>query len=526
MLAAEGHRILHSTRHSSIELGKDVITINSDGDPCGFQLKGNPGARMTLNAFREIQPQVNELLNTPITLSGVPNRPHKSFLVTNGYVEEEAALAIREMNEANERDGYPHRKLLVLQRGDLLDMAKRLGHSLWPKEIEQIHLLLEMLVEQGTGSYPIERAHSMLSKVLGLDPASRQKWGAAELRRRVTSASLMVSTSLMNFSRTNNHAAVITAWAHFCAAAMGACDRYGVSFARNAETAVGVAAYAIRDSLIDLAKEVLDRRDLVEGDPMVDGPFYRARHSHVLGLLSLLWFWLERDGWPPDLKKEDLERFLIDGKDELYVWGEGAIPQTLLYYWFRRKVAGGIRNENLLAQLLMAMTARDEQDRPIGFASPYWDFEAVARHELAPILGRDQDPMREEAIGGRSFFAEALLHLLVRANRKQACIQLWPDLTRIQFAEFQPKKRWQHCLFRCKDGDNSEQLREPRQEWKDLIQEARSVRCETVPSPFLERPFIHMLYLLHFPHRARPDVIRHISRAFDATWLISDGPLE
>lgn len=525
MLAAEGHRILHSTRHGPIELGKDVITINPDGDPCGFQLKGHPGGRMTLNAFRDIQPQVNELLNTPITLSGAPDRPHKSFLVTNGYVDEEAALAIREMNAANKRDGYPHRELLVLQRGDLLKMANRLGHSLWPTEIEQVHLLLEMLVEPGTESYPIERAHSMLSDILGLDPAERKKWKAAELRRRITSASLMVSTSLMNFTRRDNHVAVITAWAQFCAAAVGACDRYRVSFARNAEAAVGIAGYAIRDSLVDLAKEVLDRRDLVEGDPMVDGPFYRARYSHVLGLLSLLWFWLEQDGWPSDLKKEDLERFLLEGKDELYVWGEGAIPQTLLYYWFRRKVAGGIRNENLLAQLIMAITARDEQNNPLGFASPYWDFESIARHELAPILGPDQDPMRQEAIGGRSFFAELLLHLLVRANRKQTCIRLWPNLTRIQFAKFQPKERWQHCLFRCEEGDNSETLRESREEWANLVHEARSIRCDSVPAPLLERPFIHMLYLIHFPHRARPDVMRRTSRAFDRTWLIAEGPL-
>lgn len=526
MLAAEGHRILHSTRHSSIELGKDVITIDPGGDPCGFQLKGNPGGRMTLNAFREIQPQIHELLHTPLSLPGVPNRPHKSFLVTNGYIDEEASLAIRQMNEANERDGFPHRKLSTLQRGDLLDMAKRLGHSLWPTEIEQVHLLLEMLVEQGTGPYPIERAHSMLSKVLGLDPGERKKWSAAELRRRITSASVMVSTSLMNYTRRNNHAAVVIAWAQFCAAAIGACDRYGFSFNRNAETAVGIAAYAIRDSLIDLAKEVLERRDLVEGDAMVDGPFYRARFSHVLGLLSLLWFWLERDGWPPDLSKDDLEHFLLDGKDELQVWGEGAIPQTLLYYWFRRNGAGGIRNENLLAQLIMAITARDQHDQPLGFASPYWDFEAIARHELAPILGRDQDPMRQEAIGGRSFFAETLLHLLVRANRKQTCIRLWPDLTRIQFAEFLPKERWQHCLFRCEEGDNSERLREPREEWANLIEEARSVRCETVPPALLARPLIHMLYLMHFPHRARPDVMRHTSRAFDPTWLLADGPLE
>ena len=39
MLAAEGHTIIHLTRHSSMELGKDIITIAPDGTPCAFQLK-------------------------------------------------------------------------------------------------------------------------------------------------------------------------------------------------------------------------------------------------------------------------------------------------------------------------------------------------------------------------------------------------------------------------------------------------------------------------------------------------------
>ena len=42
MLVGQGHTILHSTRHMPIEFGKDVITIDPDGIPCAYQLKGNP----------------------------------------------------------------------------------------------------------------------------------------------------------------------------------------------------------------------------------------------------------------------------------------------------------------------------------------------------------------------------------------------------------------------------------------------------------------------------------------------------
>ena len=39
MLSAEGHTIIHSTRHTAMELGKDIITVAPDGTPCAYQLK-------------------------------------------------------------------------------------------------------------------------------------------------------------------------------------------------------------------------------------------------------------------------------------------------------------------------------------------------------------------------------------------------------------------------------------------------------------------------------------------------------
>jgi hypothetical protein len=438
MLAAQGHRIIHSTRHASIEFGKDIITVDPDGTPCAYQLKGNPGSRLTLTAFREIEQQLRELMNYPITLSGLGEQPHRSFLVTNGYLDEEASLAVEKLNAGNVKDGYPDRHLHVIQRGDLLRMAEELGHSLWPTEIGQIHLLLEMLVEQGNGDFPIKRANSMLADVLGLQPGNKPKFSAANLRRRVTSAALMTSISLKNFSRNENHVAIVAAWTQYCVAAIAACNRHNFSFDKNAAVAVKIVEMAIKDSLVDLAAEVIDRRDLVEGDAMVDGPFYRARYTLVMALLSLLWFWLEED-WPDDLDKGAFEKFLVEGRDELYLWGEGAMPQALSYYWFRRRVVVGMETENFLVQLLYATVSTDPTGRPQGLASPYWTYEDVTRHLMAPILGSQQDEMRREAIGGRSYFAEPLLHFLVRANRKRACVQLWPHVSRIQFAQFTPR---------------------------------------------------------------------------------------
>jgi hypothetical protein len=89
MLAGEGHLVVHSTRHAQIEFGKDVISIAPDGTPCAFQLKGNPGGRLTLGQLREIKPQLLELVTQPIVHPGVPEAArHRCYLVTNGEADE------------------------------------------------------------------------------------------------------------------------------------------------------------------------------------------------------------------------------------------------------------------------------------------------------------------------------------------------------------------------------------------------------------------------------------------------------
>jgi hypothetical protein len=527
MLVADGHRILHSTRHAPIELGKDIITLDRDRVPCAFQLKGHPGGRLTLHGFQEILEQLRSLIDLAIQYPGLGGRPHRSFLVTNGLIEEEAALAISQLNQGYADAALPNRRLEVIQRGDLLDMANRLGEALWPTEIDQTHLLLEMLVEDGAGLFPAERANLLLSELLGLGGKSPPKWSAANVRRRITSAALLTSLSLKNFDTKRNHFAVASAWTQFSLAAVAACSRFDISFDRNGRAAVDVATTAIRDALVDLATEVLGRETvLIEGDVMWDAAFYKGRYTLILALLSLLWLWCEEDEWPPDLPREALEEFLSKGKGQLDLWGEAAIPQLLLYYWFLRRTDARSSVDALLLQLLSATISRGPNDEPRGLPSPYWSYEAVTRHRLSSILGSDQDELATESTGVVSYYAESLLHLLVRANWKNACRDVWPNVSRMLLMQFRPANPWQFCLSHCEEG-SYEQVQPPlRKEWLELVEEARFVKCDSAPKSVVDRPPLLALFILLFPYRGRPDVIRHLSYVFNRVWHISGAPIE
>jgi hypothetical protein len=133
--------------------------------------------------------------------------------------------------------------------------------------------------------------------------------------------------------------------------------------------------------------------------------------------------------------------------------------------------------------------------------------------------------MATETSGVVSYFAESLLHLLVRANWKNACRDLWPNVSRILFIQFRPANPWQFCLSHCEEG-GYDQVQPPlRKEWAALVEEARSVRCDSAPQSVVDRPFLLALFVLLFPYRGRPDVIRRLSYAFNRVWHISGPPI-
>jgi len=151
MLQAEGYTILHLTRHCAMEIGKDIIALDSTGTPCAFQLKGSKGKKISLNQWRdEINAQVTDLMFCKIVHPSVDqSKPHRSFLVTNGEIDEEVCRAIDDLNRLWADREQPEIKLETIVRGQMLDMAKKVGLSLWPSELTDIKTFLEIYLCDG-----------------------------------------------------------------------------------------------------------------------------------------------------------------------------------------------------------------------------------------------------------------------------------------------------------------------------------------------------------------------------------------
>ena len=192
-------------------------------------------------------------------------------------MDEEARQALREIGDGLRPAGYAYPDIQLIARGSRLAWAKDLGSSLWPGELDNISRLLEILVEDGRKTFPILKLHSLLIELLGLSSGGRKRLSANEVRRRIGSAALLVGIALKNFAAERNHYASIVAWTLFSVYAIGACERFGASYERNASRSVELAKAEIFDNLCELCEEIQRRREIVEGNPLTDTFFYAAR---------------------------------------------------------------------------------------------------------------------------------------------------------------------------------------------------------------------------------------------------------
>jgi hypothetical protein len=520
MLLAKGHTVLHSSRHSPIEFGKDIIARNPDGNLCAYQLKRNPGSRLSLTQLREIQGQLIQLVSQPIQLPGIPTTTHRSFLVTNGEIDEEAKVALNEIILGLKNAGYQYPEIELITRGPLLAWAKELGSDLWPSELDDISHLLELLIYNGRKFIPLMKVHSLLSKILILEYSKVKRVSAADLRRRITSAALLTGILLRRFRTEDNHYASIVAWTMFAIYAIGACEKFQLSYERNAKKAVELAKEAIFDSLCDLCNELKERRHFIEGNVLIDNFFYSARQLHLSSLMALLWFWGNGKGWPAEKYQSFIQEFIPQKPNGKWLWGEGAIPQFLMYLWFQRAMVSGIAPDIILAELLNAICERNTKSSLEPLASPYYTIEDVIKHNLRHIIGIENDPLKDESPIRASYFAESLMHLLVRTGLKQNCQRIWRSYSKLYLHWFEPKRLWQYCLWHSKEGVERSKQSPVSEEWAKLCEQARDAKGEKVPPILREEKYLLMLWIIIAPHRGTSSAIRMLGRKFNDCWFI------
>ncbi len=506
MLGAQGYRVLHSTRHCALEYGKDVFAIAPDGVPCAYQLKGDPGGRLGLSHFRaEIQPQLVQLISQPIVFPGIPaGIPHRSYLVSNGYFEEEVHRAVDDLNR-----GPYLSKVELIGRGQLLDWAKQHGASLWPSEMANVRELLEVFLHDGRDLLPLPRLASILEEVLALR-MNDKPLKMAGMQRSAPSAALLTGIATHHFAMAENHFAVASAWCLTAVSIISSCERSELTLSGTAKEGVALAESAIKDSLVALWDEAQAHPHLVEGNALADPELYRWRYTVLCGLFSALWFF-PGDSAEDAKRRVAISEWLKRRHEHLDLWGESAIPCFLAFLLFLRRADATMRPDYELAALLEFVVTANQRQSNHALPDPYYGFEDVARSRYGLQVSKESADLQEETFAGSSFTSELLLHLVVRAKLKSPCRLNWPNFNRLGHKRFIPAASWQYCLLDCDDGIEKTRQYPSEYRWEILCEEAAMESCDYLPSELATRPHLLLLWLIIAPHRLTSDIGRFVA---------------
>ena len=517
MLAGQGFRIVHNTKHTPQEFGKDVIAVSPEGKLVGYQLKGNPGATLTPSQFDNIRGQLEQLATLALGIPGYEGKvPDACYLVTNGEVSELVSQQIQLLNASLVERGHPSEKIKTITRGTLLAWSKDLGLALWPSEMEDFGNLVKLLNYRGDEMFPAQILDSLLRHTLCFGKEVR----TPELSRRVTSAAVMTAVALHSFSRRKNHFAEITAWTMFITYTMAACEKNGVDYSEHCKEAVLIARDGIYDLLGELCEEASEHNILVEGDPYSEFAFYRPRVLLMSALMAIYWMWSEAETWKRSHQKALVEQLISEHLPQKWLWGEGVIPNFLTVIWYRKKCATSGNHDMMIAEVLAELLQNKTGGEVEPFASPYYDAEDVVQHQYRQVL-RCQDPFEGDGFEGVSYFCESLMMCLVRSNLKPTCQELWPDFTKIGHERVVPDQAWQFGLYRTGDGATNEtQLYPPTVHWSKLQEICREHAASDVPATLKADPVLLLLFVNIFPFRASFSATKFLHKEFDGTWLL------
>lgn len=521
MLRAEGFTVVHMSRHCGEELGKDIIAIDAEGRPCGFQLKGTDGGKITLSQWRQMSGQIIDLLNLQIVHPSLTERrTHRSFLVTNRELDEQVSQTINHLNRARPRQS----RLEVWTRGDLIGKACKLGPGLWPSELEDTKTFLELFLTDATSSVAREKLASLFCKILSLSADAPPEHSKRQRVRTIASCGLLCASATATYTNAGNYWAEIQAWTIYLAHAFAYAERCKIEWEDIGNTAE-IALQIIHNRLACLCEELQARKHYHEGGEPAEwlapnNEIYRARLTLLLGLTSVYGLWRRFTDRPRDATDDFIRAFCLNERRHLLLWGEAAIPQFLAFHWYWKTQDGGREPDDLLAHLIKGIADVNDPRGNRGLATPYYTEEDVlprtlcqsllesgyfAASQLQALIGGDDDT---DDFRGASYGLEGLVHLYVRRNWKQTMKALWEAVSRIDLCSFVPRQTWQYYLWCSDEGKNITRVQQMERHWNDLQRESTESRGTMLPEFIKRFPPFFVLLLIVYPHRLRADAMR------------------
>jgi len=503
-LSQNGYKVLHSSRHCSLELGKDIIALDPKGRPCAYQLKALDGKKLSLKMFQDLQQQLNSLINLAIAHPGISSqRQHRSFLVINDEIQEEAQIAINQYNQGFINNGTPDKKLEIISKGDLINIFRKMGTEFWPDlDYTDVKTFLNIFLNDGKGTLPKNELSDLLRTSLPFSKTDGKNPTKNECLRKISGLILLNVLSINLFTKNANYAAEFEAWILYLSYILALAERWSLGD-KYFKSEYNLVLDLVYFSLEKLCLELKGREEYFEGDAMFDGPVYKVRMTYLIGLMSLLGLWRKYRGEQGKNIDDFIRSFITSNKKNLNLWGEYAMPQFLAYYWYWKTIDSTCEPDFMLLSLTKNIVNSNSHRKAGLLANPYYSPDDIIPY----IIGTNLEPL-DDSFDGQSYYIEPLLQLFVRADWKQSLKWEWPGITKVFPTHFKPKNNWEYYFWRCTAGTTIAKELQSYQKWDDLKNLAMENSGNELPVLIKKNPLLYLAFLIVYPHRSSSSGIR------------------
>lgn len=497
-LVTNGYVLKYSIKNTHFEQGKDVVAVSSDGMPHAFQLKGG---NINLKRWRdEVKPEIDVLIGGAIQHPEIDKaKPHASYLVTNGEIEDNVRVEIVALNEKV----WKNTPLHCWTRGDLLNGFQQMAEGILPKDAETYKKLIELIFTDGTGFPQYSKVYSFLSEILNPQDASRAK----EQRRRDIAAAVLYATMIAGpYRAAKNHASVVRIMVILLSLIFHITDKYKL------EDKYWLKSYEIIWSDIHGTAKLLEEEVNTDGfDASFTTPFDAdlipfRKHSatSIVYALKLSQFIAKDDGWKSLLDPSIAPRY----KQSVAVWGEASLLPLIMLTPIFKRVAGGeataVNQMQTAVSEILKMNGRHSKHK-VGLVPPYYDLDFAVKVSFGMLETEFEDSYKYH-----SYYLKPIIETLARLKQRDFLTRQWKELSFMRFDEFVPTDPNDFYLWRTEKGENRTTLPKKEKSWAELVKEAESFDGKTLPATLKRFPEFLPFFLATYPFRLNSDALGYL----------------
>jgi len=503
VLLSEGYSVIHYSKHTAFEQGKDIIAIDKNGVPCAFQLKSG---NITNTRWRDkVKKEIEELIDYEIVHPSVDqNKKHRSYLVTNGELDDTVRLGIDNLN-ANKWKENP---LQVITYGELLNKFIELSSNFTPQKVSDYKVFLDLYFSNEEELTDEKKYTDFIKEVLRLNEEGLSK---EERKRNIATAVLYTSYIISKFKNKKNHISAIQTLTLLCAYILALAEKYrlsdkywsgsfGIVWEEMMSTSKALQEEINQDGLANLVTSIWDGEI---------GAYRRYLAISYLLAFKIAQLIRKEEEW----KNIATDNFFVKLKESMKIWGEASLFPFILLFLYINKAFVKEKPEAVFEPLYIALetiikfNGRKSED---GMLSPYYDITTAIKRKFGLL----EKPIDENFVR-RSFLIKPLIDILARHGKRKELEGYWREITYIAQDSFIPHQNWQHFLWRCKKGENISEYPKQTQSWKELVSSANKIDKKFIPKTIQKHPYFLPFFLSVYPHRITSNYIKFLDFVVD-----------